>query len=422
MLNGLLSNIEREKQIIREISSLNESIFTLTDNEEKTIVDKKISSLLNQLKILNNSIPSILENISFFKELPSPNQEKKKPDVLNVSYDDGSSKIKIMISKKDRERFMEELRIDREILDRLKKKKILVEGKDMSDIKKPSSYKKISNKIFLNLSINLFKKGNFKGLENSLRKASIPFIPTSYLSMAFFSSLLSLLIGILFFITLSIVYSTSVLKYIFLILLLPVITFFSFYFYPVTESQGIGQKIKNELPFVSLHMAAISGSRIEPTQIFKIIAFGTEYPNTRKEFIKIINQTNLYGYDLVTALKNVSRNTPSKVLSELLSGIATTIASGGDITEFLNKRSESLFFEYRMDREKYTKEAETFMDIYISLVIAAPMVLSLLLVLMNIGVMNIGISMELLNVLMIGGIALINVVFIAFLNLRQVNY
>jgi archaellum biogenesis protein FlaJ (TadC family) len=323
-----------------------------------------------------------------------------------------------MISKKDRERFMEELRIDREILDRLKKKKILVEGKDMSDIKKPSSYKKISNKIFLNLSINLFKKGNFKGLENSLRKASIPFIPTSYLSMAFFSSLLSLLIGILFFITLSIVYSTSVLKYIFLILLLPVITFFSFYFYPVTESQGIGQKIKNELPFVSLHMAAISGSRIEPTQIFKIIAFGTEYPNTRKEFIKIINQTNLYGYDLVTALKNVSRNTPSKVLSELLSGIATTIASGGDITEFLNKRSESLFFEYRMDREKYTKEAETFMDIYISLVIAAPMVLSLLLVLMNIGVMNIGISMELLNVLMIGGIALINVVFIAFLNLR----
>jgi Flp pilus assembly protein TadB len=423
-LKGLILNVEREKQILKEIFSLNENLFILSKKEEKEIIEKKISSLIKQLELLNDSIPSIIENISFFKELPSSSKSKGKqsPDILDVSYTHGSDKVNIMINKKDREKFMNELRIDRDIIERLKRKKIPIQTGDISDIKKPNLYKKISNKVFLNMSTQLFKKGHFKGLENNLRKASVPFLPNSYLSMALFSSLITFLICVLSLTLLVIISPPNLLKYGLIALFLPIFTFFAFYLYPVTESQGMGQKIKNELPFVSLHMAAISGSKIEPSQIFKIIAFGTEYPNTKKEFTKIINQTNLYGYDLITALKNVSRNTPSKALSELLSGIATTISSGGDITEFLNKRSETLFFEYRMDREKYTKEAETFMDIYISLVIAAPMVLSLLLVLMNIGVMNIGIPMSLLNILMIGGIALINVIFIIFLNLKQVNY
>jgi Flp pilus assembly protein TadB len=423
-LNGLASNIEREKQILKEIFSLNEQMNLLNKKEDKDIVEKKINSSINQIKILNNSIPSILENISVFKEFPSSSKikEKKSSDILNVSYASGDNKLYVQINKNDRDKFLNELRIEKVYIDRLKKKNIVIPKENSSDFKSPNFYKKISNRIFLNTSTSLLKKDSFKGLENSLRKASIPFLPNSYLSMTLFSTLLAFLVGIIVLIFIGVLYPTNLVKYLFIILLLPIITFFSFYFYPITESQGVGQKIRNELPFVTLHMAAISGSRIEPSQIFKIIAFGTEYPNTRKQFIKIINQTNLYGYDLVTSLKNVSKDSPSKELSELLGGIATTISSGGDITEFLNKRAETLFFEYRMDREKYTKEAETFMDIYISMVIAAPMILSLLLVLMNMGIMNIGIPMSLLNILMIGGIALINIVFIVFLNLKQVNY
>ena len=423
-LQGLSSNIEREKQILKELFVLNEKSSLISKKEDKGLIDKKIDSLINQLVILNNSIPAVLENIILYKEFPASSKpvEKQNSDVLHVNYASENSKINVMINKKDRERFLHELRIDNETIARLKKKKIIIKQNALSDLKKPNFYKRISNILFLNTSTKLFKEGHFKGLEDSLRKASIPFLSNSYLSMAFFSSLVSLIVGIFALIVIGIMYPSNVLNFIPVVIILPVLTFFAFYFYPITESQGIGSKIRNEIPFVTLHMAAISGSRIEPSQIFKIIAFGTEYPNTRKEFTKIVNQTNLYGYDLITALKNVARNTPSKELGELLGGIATTISGGGDITEFLNKRAETLFFKYRMDREKYTKEAETFMDIYISLVIAAPMMLSLLLVLMNIGVMNIGISMQLLTILMILGIALINVVFIVFLNLKQVNY
>ena len=72
-----------------------------------------------------------------------------------------------------------------------------------------------------------------------------------------------------------------------------------------------------------------------------------------------------------------------------------------------------------MEREKYTKTAETFMDIYISLVIAAPMILMLLLMMMKVSGLGISISSSAITLLMIFGVTMINIVFLVFLQLKQ---
>ncbi|MEK7124018.1 MAG: type II secretion system F family protein, partial [Patescibacteria group bacterium] len=59
---------------------------------------------------------------------------------------------------------------------------------------------------------------------------------------------------------------------------------------------------------------------------------------------------------------NVSKTTPSTKLSELFSGLSTTITSGGNLGEFFAKRADSLLVTYRLEREKYTKIAETFIN------------------------------------------------------------
>ena len=105
----------------------------------------------------------------------------------------------------------------------------------------------------------------------------------------------------------------------------------SFYFYTVSESISIKKKVLQELPFATIYMSAISGSDIEPTKIFKIIARSNEYPNIGKEIKKVIMQTDIYGYDLVTSLKNVAARTSNKKLSELFSGMATNITTGGSL-------------------------------------------------------------------------------------------
>ncbi|MEK6884177.1 MAG: hypothetical protein AABY22_31395, partial [Nanoarchaeota archaeon] len=79
-----------------------------------------------------------------------------------------------------------------------------------------------------------------------------------------------------------------------------------------------------------------------------------------------------------------------------------------------------LLFEYKLDRERRNKTAETFMDIYISVVIAAPMILMLLLIIIKasgLGGINLGIGPLTLIILAI--ISVINIIFLIILHLKQ---
>ncbi|MEK9184878.1 MAG: type II secretion system F family protein, partial [Patescibacteria group bacterium] len=209
------------------------------------------------------------------------------------------------------------------------------------------------------------------------------------------------------------------LKIFWIIFAVPISTFWFMFFYPSMEKKSAGNRIDQELPFATIHMAAVSGSMIDPTNIFKIIIATGEYGSLEKEFVKLINEINIYGYDLVGALRRSAFNSPSKKLSELFNGLATTITSGGNLPEFFEKRSQSLLFEYRLEREKYTRSAETFMDIYISVVIAAPMILMLLFIMMSVSGLGISMGPGMISFLMILGVSMINVLFLTFLNLKQ---
>ena len=153
-----------------------------------------------------------------------------------------------------------------------------------------------------------------------------------------------------------------------------------------------------------------------------IILRGEEYKYSNIEFRKIMNLVNFHGKNLVAALKEVAFTSPSPKLRELLNGIATTSTSGGNLSDFLNKHSESLLFDYRLERERYTRTSETFMDIYIAVVIAAPMILLMLFVIMgSTGTLGnfLGLSTNILSFLIILTIVLLNIIFLAFLKMKQ---
>jgi flagellar protein FlaJ len=114
---------------------------------------------------------------------------------------------------------------------------------------------------------------------------------------------------------------------------------------------------------------------------------------------------------------------PSDRLSQLFDGISTTITSGGELTTFLDKHSESLLFDYRLEREKYTHVAETFMNIYISVVIAAPMIMLMLFILMSLTSLGVGfLGPAAIGVLTVLVIVLLNIGFIVFLNMKQPKF
>ena len=436
MINELKNNIRVEIEIVRELYRFSEQAKS-GNPEERRIYSEMVSSLRKRIKLVNNSLPEIIKEISLTKKLVP--EKKIEDNKSEVSFGRKPSKVEsptIVLAGKDKEKYLRELNITESLIKKIARTE-KKSGKGKKKYKKASKFGKYSNKYFLETSNKLIKKGYFDNISFDLRKSNLNILTSTYVSMMLFGMVLSFFASLLlaiFFLFFSVGanapfvtlydgnYILRFTKVFWLILAIPIFTGFMFYLYPGAEKKSLGSRINQELPFAVIHMASISGSGIQPIEIFKIIGAGEEYKYLGPEIKKILNQTNIYGYDLTTALRNIALSTPSKKLSELLGGIGVTIRSGGDIKKFFEKRGESLLLEYRLEREKYTKATETFMDLYISIVIAAPMVLLMLLIMISVSGISIGFSVKDLSIAIVGVVAIINLLFLSFLHFKQPGY
>lgn len=443
-LKEFRDSISKEVKIIRELILIYNSSLKASA-EEKTLIDSQVTKLKGALRKSTEDITSILEDMSIIKPLPvskiniptfggikSPGDkivEKKeiKPRIL-IQKTSRPPEIK---KKRHKLVDVEITDIERKIVKRIKKKKI---KKKRKKEKKANKYVSLASIIFGGFSRSLSEKQTFLTLKSDLIKANLKHVPSSYIAVMLLSSLIAILVGfflMVFLLFFNVSIETPIitrvteglgmrfLKVFWIILAVPIITFISMYVYPSIERKHRENKINEELPFATIHLAAISGSMVEPSKMFSIMIATKEYPHLKEEFTKLINEINIYGYDFVTALRNVAFNSPSSKLAELFNGIATTINSGGSLSGFFDKRSRSLLFDYRIEREKYTKSAETFMDIYISIVIAAPMILMLLLIMMRVSGLGISMSTSMITLVMVLGVTMVNILFLTFLQLKQ---
>ncbi len=428
----LKQNVEREKQIAGELVSLYNNYVQIYNNtgmkgrdKEMKLVEQSIIALFQQLRILNKVIPNLVDGVSFYRTISEEKAKPEKPkEVLNVKYIDETTKKPtiVAIKKKDEMSFLKSLALHKFSLKKLWQKPEEDSEKQKTISPAMKSYVELSNKLFRNSANKLVEKQYFNNMRSDLRKIASPFIINSYISISLFSVFLSFFFGLfiaIFLVVLGISIPTALLA----LIIAPIGAGILLYSYPSSSRKGLEKQINQELPFLVIYMSAISTSGIEPSKLFDILVKSKDYPYTRREIKKLTNYVNFYGYDLVTALKAVAKNCPSERLAQLFDGFSTTITSGGALTEFLNKHSDTLLFDYRLEREKYTHTAETFMNIYISVVIAAPMIMMMLFILMKLtGFGAAGISTSTIGILAVLVISMLNVGFLVFLNSKQPKF
>ena len=430
---GLKTGISKEIKIAKEINALSGEISGKNSEDERS-VKEQIKTLKKEMKKAGDGILNLLVNAEVANPLkgaaetapakiqgkPGENARAKKPGFFDRFLPKFSGELSD---------------IERSTLKRIKETEKEQEIA-RKEIKKPSSYVRTANKMFSDYSAELIKKWKFTELQEYLIKSNLNFLLKSYVSVIILTTAISFAVSVFIFIfflffnvssTLPLVTLANgniwirILETFWIMLVVPLTTVLLMYTYPSLEKDSIGRRIDRELPFATINMAAISGSMIDPTKIFSIIITTHEYPNLQKEFTKLINNINVLGYDFVTALRNSTFTTASKKLSELFNGLATTISSGGDLPKFFNERADTMLFEYNLDKEKATKTAETFMDIYISVVIAAPMILMLLLMMMRISGLGLALSSSMITLIMVLSVTMVNIGFLVFLNIKQSN-
>ncbi len=435
--NSLKKNISNISKVVKEMNSFYSELGKTKDAMEKSMISSQLNSLKKSIQKTNGEFKSNLEKISLIKPLKGVKPVPILPGIRGIEIKTAPRK-EIKTTSLDSEKEIQEKPVKKTITDLERQTIKRLKNKEKKVVKKKereaSSYVGLANSFFSGISKSLLKKGMFRNLKRDLVKANMQFLARSYVSVILFTTLVSLFFSVFVFVFFLFFNFGAQFPFItmaggdiiarigsifWIMIVIPLGTFVVAYLYPAMEKKTIELKINQELPFATIHMASISQSLVEPSNIFKIVVSTKEYPTIEKEFIKLLNEINVFGYDLVTALRNSAFNSPSKKLSELLDGLATTITSGGNLSDFFDKRAQTLLFEHRLDKEKQTKSAETFMDIYISVVIAAPMILMLLLIMMRVSGLGISLSTTMISIIMVLGVSVVNIGFLTFLQLKQ---
>ncbi len=388
-------------QILHEIKERNDLIYEEIKSHKKTTTE--ISSRIPIPSITKEPIRKInIETKQIKKEIP----RETKPIASKVNLIAPSLK-KMDVNISEIKRFAKEQ----------KRKK---QTKELSyTVYKTNPYAKTSNYFMENLTFNITRKypNFFQPLYDSLKLANIKLLSKTYIDIMLFSTIIAFPISSIIYL----IFFLSIIKALILGFITSLVIFAFIYLYPHTIIKTKRRKIKTELVFAIIHMAAVSGSGTPPHRIFKLLIESKEYPELEWELKRIINNMNIFGYNLVTSLKIVASTTPSGDLKELLNGMVSTIETGGDITTYLKDKAEDSLNQYRLDQRKYLEMISNYSDIYTGVLIAAPLLLIITLAILEKISPTLG-GLQISTIAAVGtylGLPLINIAFLTFINILQ---
>ena len=266
-------------------------------------------------------------------------------------------------------------------------------------------------------------ESSFISIKPFLVSASLNVVLKTWVSLLLMCSLIAYAAAFTAIIALYVLMPFAIELLIYLLFIVPTLsaafTFAGLYVYPQQRTKSIEKQIEVDLPFALSHMNAISSSGVPPEYMFELLMGFEEYGAISDQARLIVRNIREFGMSSVNALKNVARRTPSRTLSEVLSGMASTIEKGGNLPRYLEEMSERALFEYRIKREEYMNTLSMYADIYTALLVAAPLMMLAVLAILNImGGLVFGLTIEQLVVLITFVLLpMMNIIFLLFVHL-----
>ena len=152
-------------------------------------------------------------------------------------------------------------------------------------------------------------------------------------------------------------------------LIFSTVTFLAFMSYPSMAASGVKRGIEINMPFAVMYMSTVSGSGIPPHIIFKLLSRFKEYGEISKECGNITAETEFFGKDISEAIRRAAGRTPSEDFKELLWGMDTIIAEGGNLRKFLSNSAMRYMNKYKRRIQAYSHQLSLFLEIYLTVVV-----------------------------------------------------
>ncbi len=153
--------------------------------------------------------------------------------------------------------------------------------------------------------------------------------------------------------------------------------------YPGYVAGNRREEIDSRLAFAVTHMATLAGTGIPPIVMFRALTRFKDYGEISKECAYIVRDVEVFGKDLYTAIADAARYSPSKLWSEVLWGIVSTLRSGGDLRRYLSEKAQQLVEMHEREEKKAMETLNVLTEIFMVVFVLAPVTGVIMIVFMS---------------------------------------
>lgn len=223
-------------------------------------------------------------------------------------------------------------------------------------------------------------------LRSTLQKAHIDVRPEVYLSMAYLNAVFAVVVGLVLDAFLARMATSGRPLPFVVALALPAalgfLTYLVTFFAPDIVANGRGRDIDAKLPYALNYVATLAGAGLPPERIFASLAAQPIYGAMAEEAAWITRDLRILGKDVVTAFNLAIDRSPSSRLQDLLQGAITSVTSGGQLKDYFLAKAEQFLTDNRQDQKKFLDSLGILAESYVTVVVAAPVFLLVLMTVM----------------------------------------
>lgn len=247
------------------------------------------------------------------------------------------------------------------------------------------------------------KRNDYSTLRNDMIRARMKTSFEAYLSTAYISAFLvgimmSLIIGMITFLLrlpeiivyrgnlpdiffelskYSLIIGTIVVVII-SVLIFGGITYVGFLIYPSILTSERKRNIDATLPYAINYITAMSTAGITPAEVFRLLGESEIYGESAVEARYVTREVDIFGKDLLEALRTAGQYTPSDRMRDFLQGAVASISSGSNLTDYFRNKSEQYTRENRMEQKIFLETLGLISESYVTALVAGTLFLIIL--------------------------------------------
>ena len=134
--------------------------------------------------------------------------------------------------------------------------------------------------------------------------------------------------------------------------------------------------LERELPFTLSELSVLASTGTSPIRLVRRMAQRDHDPAMTATFREIVYRADVQGKDLITALAETAKESPSTPVRDTLWDLANMIHQGGNLDEYLRGKSDDIMRLKRLVQKEFIERLSTFLDMYVSLVLVGVLMIA----------------------------------------------